>query len=286
LALACAAGSSAAGYSWRSLLGLGTLAGLGFNLDFGSGPPLVAAVFAVVAWRARRPGPVLVFALAVLPWVAAGVGINYAVGGVWKPLNMYPEHFRFPGTPFTEQNLTGFMRHRPLDQLLYAGGMLVGKHGFWNHNLPLLLAAAAGWRVMRHPFPGRPELLALLGWCTATWLMYGVLSNNMGGGCCSIRWFVPFLAPGFWWLAVLLRERPEFRPDFVVLSGWGAVLAGLMWWKGPWTLRMIPLMWPVVGAAVLTWGIVVWRRWKITAKTGGTTTVPADEPARVGRRAA
>ena len=164
--------------------------------------------------------------------------------------------------------------------------MLVGKHGFWNHNLPLLLAVAAGWPVLRREFRGRFELSAMLGWFAATWLLYAVLSNNMGGGCCSVRWFVPVLAPGFWWLAVLLRDRPEFRPDFVALCGWGAVLAGLMWWKGPWTLRMVPLMWPVVGAALLTWGVVVWRRWTLTATMGGPITEPADEPARVERRAA
>ena len=246
--------------AWGSLVGLGTLAGLGFNLDFGSGPPLVAVALGVVAWRARRVGPVLAVALAVLPWVAAGVGLNHAISGKWLPMNMYPEHFDFPGSPFTEANLTGFSRHDPADQALYAAAMLFGKHGFLNHNLPLLLAVAAGWRVARTPFAGRPELAGLLLWCGGTWLVYAVLSNNMGGGCCSVRWFVPFLAPGFWVLGVLLRELPEVRPDFLALSGWGAVLAAVMWWSGPWPLRMVPLMWPVVVAAVASWAAVVARR--------------------------
>ncbi len=246
--------------AWGALVALGTLAGLGFNLDFGSGPPLVAFVAAAVLWRDRRVVPVLVFAAAVTPWVLAGIGLNYAIGGVWLPINMYPEHFNFPGSPFTEQNLTGFSRHGILDQLLYAGAMLVGKHGFWNHNLPLLLVALAGWRVLLRDFRGRTELLFVLGWCVATWGLYAVLSNNMGGGCCSVRWFVPFLVPAYWWLAQLLRERPQFRADFVVLSAWGCGLAGIMWWKGPWVVRMVPLMWPVVGAALLSWGVVAWQR--------------------------
>jgi hypothetical protein len=248
--------------SWSAVpvAALGTLAGLGFNLDFGSGPPLIAFTFALVMVRTRSWRTRMTFALAVLPWIAAGIGINHAIGGVWKPINMYPEHFRFPGTPFTEENLTGFLRHEPLDQFLYAGAMLVGKHGFWNHNLPLLLAVAAGWPVLRREFRGRFELSTMLGWCAATWLLYAVLSNNMGGGCCSVRWFVPFLAPGFWLLAVVLRDRPRQRAGFLALSAWGVVLAGLMWWKGPWTMRMVPLMWPVVGSALLTWGIVAARR--------------------------
>jgi hypothetical protein len=271
--------------AWGSLVGLGTLTGVGFNLDFGSGPLLVGAVLGIVAWRTRRAGPVLAYVLAVAPWVAAGVGLNYAVGGVCKPLNMYPEHFQFPGSPFTEENMTGFLRHGPLDQILYAGAMLFGKHGFWNHNLPLLLGVATGWAVLRRPFPGRGELVGLLGWCTLTWLLYGVLSNNMGGGCCSVRWFVPFLAPGFWLLAVVLRDRPDLRPDFVTLAVWGSVLAGLMWWKGPWAMRMVPLMWPVVGCALLSWGVVAYRRGKHRPRVT-TTESPADAPTLPQRRAA
>jgi hypothetical protein len=329
------------------LAGLGTLAGLGFNLDFGSGPLLLAITFVLVAYRTRRLAPLLVFAIAALPWVAAAIGLNYAIGGGWKPINMYPEYFIYPGSPFTQQNLTGFFRHSPLDQFLYAGAMLIGKHGFWNHNLALLLAAAAGWRVLRSsrppfssaspsprrgeggerrsrepgegradresrvpdrclsPFPsprrgeggerrsrepgegqgvcdstghaGRAELLGLLAWCTATWLLFAVLSNNMGGACCSVRWFVPFLAPAYWLLAILLRDRPEFRADFIVLSVWGAVLGGIMWWIGPWTQRMVPLMWPVVGGALLTWGAIEWSRRRRQALGEGTLPVDAVE---------
>jgi hypothetical protein len=302
------------------LAGLGTLAGLGFNLDFGSGPLLLAITFVLVAWRFRRLVPVLVFTIAALPWVAAAIGLNYAIGGGWKPINMYPEYFIYPGSPFTQQNLTGFFRHSPLDQFLYAAAMLIGKHGYWNHNLALLLAAAAGWRVLRSSRPplacsspsprrgeggerrsrepgegqgacdptgqtGRAELLGLLAWCTATWLLFAVLSNNMGGACCSVRWFVPFLAPAYWLLAILLRDRAEFRADFIALSAWGAVLGGIMWSIGPWTQRMVPLMWPVVGGALLTWGAIEWSRRR---QALGEVQQPAapDEERREQRRAA
>jgi len=96
----------------------------------------------------------------------------------------------------------------------------------------------------------------MLAWCGTTWLLYSVLSNNMGGCCCSVRWFVPFLSPGFWWLAIVLRDRPERRPEFLAFAIFGAILAAIMWWKGPFTTRMVPMMWPIVGAALLAWGIV------------------------------
>jgi hypothetical protein len=124
--------------------------------------------------------------------------------------------------------------------------------------------------------------LFLLGWCLAAWAVYAVLSNNMGGGCCSVRWFVPFLAPGFWVLAVLLRDRPGCRPGFVALAAWGGVLAAVMWWNGPWHPRMVPFLWPVVGAALTTWAGVAWGRRRAAAPAA-----PAEaEPPEPVRRAA
>ena len=244
--------------AWGQLAALGTLAGLGFNLDFGSGPLLVVSVFLLVAWRERRVGPVAVYTLAALPWVAAGVGLNYAISGFVLPMNMYPQHHLWAGSPFSAANMTGFLHHGAGDQALYAAAMLFGKQGFFTHNLPTLLAVLCGGWVIRRA-RGRAELVCLLLWCVASWGLYAVTSNNMGGACCSVRWFMPFLAPAFWLLAVTLKERPDLRTDFAALSAWGAVLGALMWWKGPWTLRMVPLLWPVVGCALLTWCAIGWR---------------------------
>jgi hypothetical protein len=246
--------------SWLRLLVLGTLAGLGFNLDFGSGPLLVAAMFGIVIYRCRRPAAVLVFLLATVPWIAAGIGINRAVGGVWKPMNMVPEYSAWPGCPFNPGNMTGFVRHGRLRLLIYAVALLLGKKGIVVYNLPLLLGLPALFAVLRRPSGHRPELLVTLGWCAATWLLYSVLSNNYGGASCSIRWFVPFLAPGYYLLAVHLRQHPQHLVDFLVLSFWGGVLAALMWGQGPWAQHMVPLLWPIVGAAVVSWGLCGWWR--------------------------
>jgi len=164
----------------------------------------------------------------------------------------------WPGSPFSTENMTGLLRHEPLDQFLYAAAMWFGKHGFLNHNLPALLALAAGWSALRRS--GSIELVALLGWCGASWLAYAFLSNNMGGGCCSIRWFVPFLAPAWWVLALVLRDLPARRAEFLTLSAGGFVLAAIMWFIGPWTTSMIPMMWPVVGLTLIAWNIAYRRR--------------------------
>ena len=73
----------------------------------------------------------------------------------------------------------------------------------------------------------RTETVCFGLWGLGVWLVYAALSNNYGGVCCTIRWFVPLLAPAYFWLALLLRDLPQYRIDFVVLSGVGGRAGGL-----------------------------------------------------------
>lgn len=247
--------------AWLSLLGAGFVTGFAYNLDFGLGPPLALAVLVTVALHSRRVLPVLACGLGMVPCVVAGHAINFAVGGDWlKPLNMHPEYLAWPGSPFGT-TMTGVVRARYLSQVLYSLDMLFGKKGFLTHNPPLLLAVTGGVWVLLRGAKGRSRvaLLALGAWCVAGWLMYGALSTNHGGGCVSVRWFVPFLVPGFWLLAVVLKERPDFRPDFAALALWGAPLAASAWLAGPWWMRVVPGYWVVFGGSLATWAVVRWR---------------------------
>ena len=244
---------------WPLLAWLGTLAGLAYNLDLGSGPMLLLCFAALLAFRCRGIPPLVVFGLAALPWLATHHVINYAIGGTFKPMNAVPEYSLWPGCPFTAQNLTGGWNHTPGHFLLYLASLLFGKRGFVTHDLPLFLAIPALVVLLRRRPAELAEVIFAGCWAGGTWLLYGALSNNYSGACCSIRWFVPLLAPGYFALAVFLREFPAWRRDFLVLSGWGTVLAALMWWQGPWMQHMVPWLWPIQAAALLTWYVVCQR---------------------------
>ena len=94
-----------------------------------------------------------------------------------------------------------------------------------------------------------------------TWLVYAALSNNYAGVCCSIRWFVPLLAPGLFLLALLFREYPASRQGCLVLAGFGVVLAVVMWDGGPWASD-IPGYWWITGAALVVWLGMTAMRWR------------------------
>lgn len=239
---------------------IGMLAGLGYIIDLGSGPMLLAALFPLILWRTRRPAALVLFMVGLLPWVLAHHAINYQMGGTIKPANAVPEYLAWPGSPFHADNMTGLMRHTPGRFVVYSLALLFGKHGLIVHNLALWLTLPGLWLVRRAwRESSAPEGWFAAAWCAGTFLMYAAFSNNYGGACCSVRWFVPFLAPGYWLLAWSLVRYPGWRGDFLILSGWGLVLSCFMWQGGPWMLRMVPWLWPIQGAALASWaGYRIW----------------------------
>ena len=136
----------------------------------------------------------------------------------------------------------------------------MGKKGVLLHNLPLLLGMAGAVLVLRRRPRQRPECVLALAWCAGVWLIYAAASTNASGVCCSVRWFVPLLAPGFFLLALLLRDFPEYERDFLWLSGWGAVLGAVMAWGGPWRETPRLAYWVVVGLALAGWMWIAVRR--------------------------
>jgi hypothetical protein len=239
---------------WHRVLTIGGLAGLGYTIDLGMGPVILLATVALVSYRTRRFTPFALFVLGALPWVVLHHAVNYATGGTFLPANAVPEYLQAAGGGFTAQNMTGGWRHQSIGRFfVYTASLLFGKRGFFGHNLPLFLTIPAVVFLVRRRPHHLPEIVCAIAWSCGTWLVYAAGSTNSSGYAASIRWFVPLLAPAYFVIALYLRERPAYRTDFLILSGGGVVMATLMWWKGPWMQKMVPLFWPIQGAALLSW---------------------------------
>jgi hypothetical protein len=245
---------------WLRVGWIGSLAGVGYTCDLGGGPILLMCLLPLVLWRTRRIGVAAALMAAALPWVTLHHGVNYAIGGTFRPINSVPEYSVWPGSPFNAENLTGAWNHSFGHFAMYAVAMLAGKRGFLGHNLPLFLTLPGAVLLLRRRPTGMAEAVFGGSWALGMWLLYAALSNNYAGVCCSVRWFVPLLVPGYYVLALLLREYPEYSWDFYVLSGWGALMAALMWWQGPWMKHMVPYFWPLQAGGLLSW--LACRRWQ------------------------
>ena len=269
-----------AAWEWRALL-LGFLCGLGYSIDLGAGPVMLACTLGFIVYHCRRWRAAAMFLSGAAPWLIFHHVLNYHVGGTIKPANAVPEYFAWPGCAFDSTNMTGSWNHRGLgDFIVYAMALLVGKRGFISHNLGLFVAVGGALVLLCRRVRQSPEIIFACCWCGGTWLAYALTSNNYSGVCCSVRWLVPLLAPGYFMLALFLRHHPSYWRDFLVLSAWGAVLAALMWWRGPWMKHMVPLYWPIEAAALVSWmGMRIWFR-RSLRQTGAQDADRAQEAPR------
>lgn len=266
----------------RWLLGLGSLAGLGYTIDLGVGPVLLVCTLVLVFCRCRSWKSVLLAALAAAPWLGVHHAVNYAVGGTWKPANAVAEYFDWPGSTFTRANITGSWNHAGVGEFaVYAAGLLVSRHGFLAYNLPLFLAVAGAVWLLRRRTPEWPLVLYAVFFCLGVWLAYALTSTNYSGRCCSVRWFVPLLAPAYLVLAVFLRRHPGSWGDFLILSGWGGLVAVMAWLQGPWTGHLVPFFWPIQAAALASWASYGLRK-----RTASARHLPPPSPEGRGEEAA
>ena len=247
---------------------IGCLVGAGYAIDLGVGPALIAATGIFVLYQTRALPALAAFACAMLPWLVLHHWVNFVVGGALSPANANAAYFEWPGCSFNSQNMTGGWHHANLGEfVLYALSLLFGKRGFVGHNLPLFLAFPAAWSLLWRRGRETPLVIFAISWSGLTWLMYAVNSTNSSGQCCSIRWFLPLLAPGFFMVALALHDRAAWRPAFFVLSGWGALLATQMFEPGPWMQHMVPYFWQIQGAALASLLILAIAR-SLSARRG------------------
>jgi hypothetical protein len=240
----------------RPLL-IGSLAGFAYAVDPGAGMVLAFFAYVTVGIVERKATSLALGLVAASPWIAAHHALNYSIGHTIAPANTVVAYLSWPGSGFDASNITGTLPNRSAWRTAeYSLALLFGKRGFVGHNFALFLAIPATVVLLADPrsLSKREGWVLLCGAsvCIATWVMYSLLSTNYSGLSCSIRWFVPMLAPAYLTVAVFLRERPQYWNPFLALSAWGVLLSSMMWWQGPWTQHMVHGYWLVQACAIIT----------------------------------
>ena len=244
--------------SGSQLAVIGTLIGIGYSIDLGIGPVLVACVLAYLGAVLRPVHRMTLVIVAAVPWIALHHGLTYMIGGTLRPLGAVAEYMtNWAGSPFTVDNLTGlgWAHSSVAGFLIYAIGLLIGVKGFLVHDPMLFFVVPAlllGWCVPRH---GRALVWCSLALIAGTWLMYAINSNNYAGETISIRWFVPLLIPAYYLLILAAKQRPDLRTDIVIVGAWSIVLGMLLWRRGPWVSSIGPRLWVVNACALVSWTI-------------------------------
>lgn len=185
-------------------------AGLAFGLAGGADVAtlVLPAVFGCALLLDRRiRSSVWVYLVGLLvsvtPWLVA----NWLISGSLIPVQLVPEYFMFPDSPWTIDQLTGAQVNSGGFLVRYGFGLLIGPRGFLCYNplafaaLPLMIAEFVRRRKFAvEALAASVASLVIIGY-------YALWSNNFSGASYSIRWFVPLLGLWFFFLHPLLERR-------------------------------------------------------------------------------
>ncbi len=257
---------------WR-MFGVGALLGIGYTIDLAAGPMLCVTIGCMLLLERASRGRFALVVLAGLPWFLFHHVVNYQTGGTFGPANAVPEYLAWPGSAFDASNMTGGLKHGSLDKVaIYALDMLFGRKGILSHNLALFLPLVMlPWLITKR-YPERRIFLGGLAWAAGTWLLYAATSTNQSGACCSVRWLVPLVVPGFVALAIVLRDYPSTHGDALILGIGGMMFGCCMAYCGPWFRSNIYGFWVFyVGTLVVWGGYRTWRwvRWRTARQRSG-----------------
>lgn len=213
------------------------LAGVAFGLAGGADVATLAfpAVFGCALLLDRRLRRSLWaylagIALALAPWLVA----NVAISGSLVPVQLVPDYFLFPGSPWTRDMLTGAQINSGAFLGEYSLGLLFGARGFLCYNpfalvaVPLMVAEF----VRRRPFA--VEALAATAATVVIIGYYALWSNNFSGAAYSIRWFVPLLPLWMFFLHPLLEKPGWWRMGLFLVLLLVSVPIAVIGTSNPW----------------------------------------------------
>lgn len=153
-------------------------------------------------------GGVVWYVAAGLVFVVPVLAINHAISGSVMPVQINPEHFVYPGSPWGNSpthELSGVGMNTGGELVNYAWRILFGPKGFVLYNPLLLLAVPAlVWVVVkREPYWAEA---AVIGPCCLVIVGYYILyTKGYGGVAFGIRWFIALLPVLFLFLYPLMK---------------------------------------------------------------------------------
>jgi hypothetical protein len=228
-------------FSRKNILLAGFLASLGATIDVVVGSIFFVLFFVYILWNRFERKSIIIFLLGAVPPFLLHCILNIQITGGILPAQFVPKYFIYPGSMWSEANLSGFVSHPNLESLFnYAFHSLFGIHGFFSYS-PVLLIFFFAIPKVRYRLQKEGAIIIL-----ATIIVLGfyiLKTDNYGGWSYSIRWWIP-LIPFLLFIGSLFLEKQKHLRIFYLLLGISFVISaiGIV---NPWTdMRLGPV--PVV----------------------------------------
>jgi len=232
-------------FNKKNIFLAGFLVSLGATIDIITGGIFFVLFLIYILWNRFEIRSVIflidIFLIgALLPFWLHCV-LNIQITGGILPAQFVPEYFVYPGSPWSTQNLSGFLSHPDLTSLLtYAFHSTFGYSGFFSYS-PVLLIFFFALPQIRHKLKKEGVIITL-----ATIILLGfyiLKTDNYGGWSYSIRWWIPLIPFLLFFGSLYLQKQKSYKIFYLLLAI--SVVISAIGVINPWTnmgLGPIPIV--------------------------------------------
>ena len=228
-------------FNKKNIFLAGFLVSLGATIDIITGGVFFVLFLIYILWNRFERKSIMIFLIGALPPFLLHCILNIQITGGILPAQFVPEYFVYPGSPWSAQNLSGFLSHPDLTSLLtYAFHSTFGYSGFFSYS-PVLLIFFFALPQIRHRLQKEGVIIIL-----ATIIVLGfyiLKTDNYGGWSYGIRWWVPLIPFLLFFGSLYLQKQKSYRIFYLLLAI--SVVISAIGVINPWTnmgLGPIPIV--------------------------------------------
>jgi len=228
-------------FNKKNIFLAGFLVSLGATIDIITGGVFFVLFLIYILWNRFERKSIMIFLIGALPPFLLHCILNIQITGGILPAQFVPEYFVYPGSPWSAQNLSGFLSHPDLTSLLtYAFHSTFGCSGFFSYS-PVLLIFFFALPQIRHRLQKEGVIIIL-----ATIIVLGfyiLKTDNYGGWSYGIRWWVPLIPFLLFFGSLYLQKQKSYRIFYLLLAI--SVVISAIGVINPWTnmgLGPIPIV--------------------------------------------
>jgi len=172
------------------------------------------------------------FIIAGLIPLGIHAGMNLLISGSVLPFQFNPEFMQYPGSPWEEGMVTNSFGSAFKNVFL----SLLGPRGFIWYNPLILLLFPPTLRSLKSGSRWSPETRVMTVCSILLFLVYAVLTQNLGGWGYGMRWFIPLLPFFYFFMGELEPMTTSSRGRMIlgVLVAYSLVIA-LIGMINPWS---------------------------------------------------
>ena len=196
----------------KNLFVSGFLFALGATIDIPPGLIFLGLFLIYILSEKELNSKVMYFIIGSIIPILLYLSINIPITGDIKPINLHPEYYKYDGTTYPADQLSGFTKHNNFTSALnYYFNSLIAKRGLFSYTPIFILSFFLFFKGIKNKIYLWKEYMFILIGCFIIIVSYLNNTSSYGGWAFGFRFFVTIIPFLFFPLIFIINRKESKR---------------------------------------------------------------------------